>query len=71
MFFGSNNEKNENLILINEKPKGKYNSKSNFILLEDNVINDITLIVRYYEENNTYITTVGFSYIAGYLLGFD
>jgi xanthine/uracil permease len=67
----SKTSKNSNQITITTDYKKTNNSKIKKIVLEDNLVFDINLLVKYSVENNKYIPIESNSFLTGLISGYD
>ena len=67
----SKTPKNSNQIIITTDYKKTNNSKIKEILLEDNLVFDINLRVKYSIENNNYIPIESYSFMTGLISGYN
>jgi len=63
--------KNSNRITITTDYKKTNNSRIKKVLLEDNLVFDINLRVKYSIENNNYIPIESYSYMTGLISGYN
>ncbi|GAA4242200.1 hypothetical protein [Winogradskyella damuponensis] len=63
----SNKEEKNNMIVINEKINGNYNSMSKTIKLEDNLTMDIVLLIKYTADGDSFMPTASHSVLTGFV----